>query len=146
MLATLWEVLQERDATRAPPEAVRRHLWGAWLVAQRRAAAMRWELRCLAQEVPALDGALPVLLKGVAYIVRDLPRALRLRGLGGQIAVDLAPLMKKDRRQAEQVAKAALKADPVETTFVGWTPLGHVEMQRRRERVPIDAALLEAAR
>lgn len=75
MLATLWEVLQEEDATQAPPEAARRHLWGAWMVARRRAAAMRWELRCLAEEVPRLDGALPVLLKGVAYIVRDLPRA-----------------------------------------------------------------------
>jgi Ribonuclease G/E len=85
-------------------------------------------------------------LKANLAALRELPRALRLRGLGGQVVVDLAPLMKKDRRQAEQVAKAALKACPVETAFVGWTPLGHVELQRKRERAPLDAALLEAAR
>jgi Ribonuclease G/E len=44
------------------------------------------------------------------------------------------------------VAKAALKSDPVETAFVGWTPLGHIELQRKRERRPLDAAFLEAAR
>ena len=85
-------------------------------------------------------------LKANLAALRALPRALRLRGLGGQVVVDLAPLMKKDRRQAEQVAKAALKTCPVETAFVGWTPLGHVELQRKRERTPLDAALLEAAR
>jgi Ribonuclease G/E len=84
-------------------------------------------------------------LKANLSALKELPRALRLRGLGGQIVVDLAPLMKKDRRQAEQVAKAALKLCPVETAFVGWTPLGHIEMQRKRERAPLDAALLEAA-
>ncbi|MEO1677881.1 MAG: ribonuclease E/G [Pseudomonadota bacterium] len=77
--------------------------------------------------------------------LRDLPRALRLRGLGGQVVVDLAPLPKKHRRQAEQVAKTALKACPVETAFVGWTPLGHIELSRKRERWPLDRSFLEAA-
>ncbi|RDC71357.1 ribonuclease G [Rhodovulum sp. 12E13] len=85
-------------------------------------------------------------LKANLAALRALPRALRLRGLGGQVVVDLAPLMKKDRKQAEQVARAALKACPVETALVGWTPLGHLELQRKRERAPLDAALLEAAR
>ena len=85
-------------------------------------------------------------LKANLAALRELPRALRLRGLGGQVVVDPAPLMKKDRKQAEQVARAALRTCPVETALVGWTPLGHVELQRKRERVPIDAALLEGAR
>lgn len=75
MLATLWELLQWQGATEAPPPPVRRHLEGAWLVAQRRTEAIHWELRCLAAELPALTGARPVLLKGVAYIVGDLPGA-----------------------------------------------------------------------
>lgn len=68
---------------------------------------------------------------------RALPRALRLRGLGGQIALDPAPMSKKDRKALETTLKTAFRFDPVETTLVGWTPLGHVELQRKRERLPL---------
>ena len=40
-------------------------------------------------------------LKANLAALRALPRALRLRGLGGQISVDLAPLAKRDRRRVE---------------------------------------------
>jgi Ribonuclease G/E len=66
--------------------------------------------------------------------VRALPRQLRLRGLGGQIVVDFAPMPKKERRRIEQALTSAFRADPVETALVGWTPLGHFELQRKRER------------
>ncbi len=66
--------------------------------------------------------------------VRELPRQLRLRGLGGQIVIDAAPMPKKDRRQIEAALRTALKADPVDTSIVGWTQLGHLELTRRRER------------
>ncbi|MFW5970456.1 MAG: nucleotidyltransferase family protein, partial [Halofilum sp. (in: g-proteobacteria)] len=75
MLATLWTLLQEQGNAGAPPEPVRFQLWGAWLLAQRRATAILWELRCLATELPVIEGGRPVLLKGAAYIVRDLPGA-----------------------------------------------------------------------
>ena len=80
-------------------------------------------------------------LKANVAAIKALPRALRLRGLGGQIVVDLAPLSKRDRRQIESVAKAALRADPIETTLVGWTPLGHLEFVRKRERLPLSECL-----
>ncbi len=73
--------------------------------------------------------------------LRALPRALRLRGLGGQIVVDLAPLAKRDRKRAEEAAKSAFRRDGIETTFVGWTPLGHMEFLRKRERLPLKEAL-----
>lgn len=76
-------------------------------------------------------------LKANLAAVRDLPRQLRLRGLGGQIVIDLAPMSKKDRLGLEQVLKRALRADTVDTTLVGWTPLGHLELQRKRQRVPL---------
>ena len=44
---------------------------------------------------------------------------------------------KKQRRQLDQVLRTALRDDPVETSVVGWTPLGHIELQRKRERVPV---------
>nr|WP_283255003.1 ribonuclease E/G [Marivita sp. GX14005] len=75
-------------------------------------------------------------LKANLAAVKDLPRQLRLRGLGGQIVIDPAPTAKKDRRQIESALRAALKRDSVETVLVGWTPLGHIELQRKRDRLP----------
>lgn len=80
-------------------------------------------------------------LKANLAAVRDLPRQLRLRGLGGQIVIDPAPTAKKDRRQIESALRAALKRDTVETVFVGWTPLGHIELQRKRDRLPLKEML-----
>lgn len=80
-------------------------------------------------------------LKANLAAVKDLPRQLRLRGLGGQIVIDPAPTAKKDRRQIETALRAALKRDSVDTTFVGWTPLGHIELQRKRDRRPLTEVL-----
>ncbi|MHC0054500.1 ribonuclease E/G [Actibacterium sp. D379-3] len=81
-------------------------------------------------------------LKANMAAARDLPRQLRLRGLGGQIIVDFAPMPIRDRRQLEQVLKAAFRADPVDTTLAGWTPLGNYEMQRKRERLPLEKGVI----
>ena len=80
-------------------------------------------------------------LKANLNLARMLPRQLRLRGLGGQIVLDLAPMPKRDRKLFEIELKRAFKADPVDTTLVGWTPLGHYEMQRKRERVSLESVL-----
>ena len=80
-------------------------------------------------------------LKANVEAMRALPRALRLRGLGGQVVVDPAPLSKRDRRQVESAARAAFRADPIETTLVDWTPLGHLEVIRKRERLPLNETL-----
>ncbi|MFN6978365.1 MAG: ribonuclease E/G [Gemmobacter sp.] len=76
-------------------------------------------------------------LKANIAAARDLPRQLRLRGLGGQIVVDFAPMPKKDRGTLEQVLRAAFKAEGGETTLAGWTVMGLYEMQRRRDRAPL---------
>lgn len=83
------------------------------------------------------DTSLSAGLKANMACARALPRALRVRGLGGQITLDLAPMPKKDRRAFETTLRAAFKVDPEETTLVGWTPLGHYELQRKRGRVPV---------
>jgi Rne/Rng family ribonuclease len=76
-------------------------------------------------------------LKANLAAARDLPRQLRLRGLGGQITVDFAPLAHRDRPRIEAALRAALAEDGIETTLSGWTPLGHLELQRKRTRRPI---------
>jgi len=63
-----------------------------------------------------------------------LGRQLRMRGLGGQIVIDPAPIPKKDRKILESAIKAALRRDVVETNFVGFTQMGLIELQRARVR------------
>jgi Rne/Rng family ribonuclease len=73
--------------------------------------------------------------------LRELPRQLRLRGLGGQIVIGPAPMAKSARAQAEGAFRAALRDDPVETSLAGWTTLGLLEVQRKRERRPLALTL-----
>ena len=87
------------------------------------------------------DVSLAAGIKANMACARALPRALRLRGLGGQIVLDLAPMPKKDRRPFETALRAAFRVDDVETTLVGWTPLGHYELQRKRARAPLSEVL-----
>lgn len=72
---------------------------------------------------------------------RDLPRQLRLRGLGGQIIIDFAPMPKKDRAVLEQQMRGAFKGEAAETSLAGWTPLGNYELQRKRDRMALTEVL-----
>ncbi len=83
------------------------------------------------------DASLAAGIKANMNAARELPRQLRLRGLGGQIVLDLAPMPKKDRRVFETALRAAFRADQIDTVLVGWTPLGHYELQRKRARIPL---------
>jgi len=85
------------------------------------------------------DTSLSAGLKANIAMARALPAQLRCRGLGGQIVLDLAPMAKKERRGFEQVLRAAFRADSIDTVLAGWTPLGLFELQRRRDRLPLEA-------
>ncbi|MEM6824893.1 MAG: ribonuclease E/G [Pseudomonadota bacterium] len=80
-------------------------------------------------------------LKANLDAATELPRQLRLRGLGGQIAVDFAAMPKQQRRTLEEALKKAFRHDWVETSLVGWTGLGLYELQRKRERRPLTEVL-----
>ena len=82
-------------------------------------------------------------LKANIAAARDLPRQLRLRGLGGQIVVDFAPVPKRDRNILDQVIRAAFKTEAAETNLAGWTSLGLFEMTRKRDRWPLAGLLPE---
>lgn len=75
-------------------------------------------------------------LKANVAAARDLPRQLRLRGLGGQVVVDFAPMPKRERHILDQVLKAAFKSDG-EANLAGWTTLGLYELTRKRDRLPL---------
>ena len=82
-------------------------------------------------------------LKASIAAARELPRQLRLRGLGGQVVVDFAPFPKKDRGTLDQVLRTAFKGDGAEANLAGWTTLGLYELVRRRDRLSL-AILLPA--
>lgn len=83
------------------------------------------------------DTSLAAGIKANIACAKALPRILRVRGLGGQIVLDLAPMPKKDRRMFESTLRAALKSDSEETIMLGWTNLGHFELQRKRGRIAL---------
>ena len=80
-------------------------------------------------------------LKANIAAARDLPRQLRLRGLGGQIVIDFAPMPKRDRAVLDQVLRAAFKGSAAETSLVGWTTLGLYELVRKRDRLTLAEVL-----
>lgn len=92
------------------------------------------------------DGSPAAGLKANLDAARDLPRQLRLRGLGGQIVVDFAPMPKRDRGTVEQALRAAFRREDAGAVLAGWTPLGNFELQRRRDRRPLAEALDEGNR
>ena len=80
-------------------------------------------------------------LKANIAAARELPRQLRLRGLGGQVVIDFAPMPKKDRAIVDQVIRAAFKSEGAETNPAGWTTLGLFELTRKRDRLPLAEVL-----
>ncbi|MFN0115285.1 MAG: ribonuclease E/G [Paracoccaceae bacterium] len=83
-------------------------------------------------------------LKANIAAAHDLPRQLRLRGLGGQITVDFAPMPKRHRPQIAEKLRAAFRAAGDDVTLAGWTPLGNFELQRRRDSLPLARAIAVA--
>lgn len=76
-------------------------------------------------------------LKADIALARDLPRQLRLRGLGGQVVIDFAPIPKRDRATLDQVLGAAFRGEGAETSLIGWTAMGLYEINRKRDRIPL---------
>lgn len=76
-------------------------------------------------------------LKANIAVARELPRQLRLRGLGGQVVVDFAPITKRDRATLDQVLRTVFRGESAETTLIGWTAMGLYEISRKRDRLPL---------
>ncbi len=83
-------------------------------------------------------------LKANIAAARDLPRQLRLRGLGGQVVVDFAPMPKRDRQILDQALRAAFKGE-ADTHLAGFTALGLYEIVRKRDRWPLFPAAAPGA-
>ncbi|WBU64182.1 ribonuclease E/G [Paracoccus aerodenitrificans] len=82
-------------------------------------------------------------LKANIALARQLPRQLRLRGLGGQVVIDFAPISKRERGTLEQEMKKSFRADGPDSALSGWTAMGLYELSRKRDRIPL-SLLMEA--
>lgn len=111
---------------------------GAWAAIETTSALVAIDVNTGQDHSPAAG------LKANIALARDLPRQLRLRGLGGQIVVDFAPMPKRDRGTLEQVLRAAFKAESSETVLIGWTAMGLYELSRKRDRVPLSLLARDA--
>lgn len=125
-------VLEMIDALRAPRVAL---TGGGHMMIEPTRALVAVDINTGPDTSPAAS------LKVNIAAARDLPRQLRLRGLGGQVVVDFAPLPKKDRAILDQVIRAAFKHEAAETNLAGWTALGLFEMTRKRDRLPLAEVL-----
>lgn len=77
-------------------------------------------------------------LKTNLAAAKVLPRQLRVRGTGGQIIIDFAPVSKNARHKIKLELKSAFQADPVKSSILDWTRLGHFEINRHRDRLPLN--------
>ena len=75
--------------------------------------------------------------------MKELPRQLKVRGLGGKIVLEFAPLAKKERTKIESELRSSLDKSRTECILVGWTKLGNLELQRKRDRQPISNFLVQ---
>lgn len=83
------------------------------------------------------DGSPAAALKANLALAGELPRQLRLRGLGGKVVVDFAPLSREARPRLESALQAAFRQDATETRLIGWTGLALYEINRKRDRAPL---------
>ena len=83
------------------------------------------------------DGSYAAALKTNLLAMKELPRQLEVRGLGGKIVIEFAPLSKKDRVKVENELHKALRRYKTECLVVGWTTLGNLELQKKRVKPPI---------
>ncbi len=76
--------------------------------------------------------------------VECISRQLRIRNISGIVVIDFIDMMLEEHRNAVvEALREALKHDRLKTTTVGMTPLGLVELTRKKTRLPIDDFMLQ---
>lgn len=76
--------------------------------------------------------------------VECIAKQLRIRNISGIVIIDFIDMAREEHRAAiVEAMKQALKNDRLKTTTVGMTPLGLVELTRKKTRLPIDDFMLQ---
>ncbi len=75
---------------------------------------------------------------------RCIARQLRIRNISGIVIIDFIDMVDPAHREAVvEELKNALKHDRLKTATVGMTPLGLVELTRKKTRLPMDDFMLQ---
>ena len=73
-----------------------------------------------------------------------IARQLRIRNISGIVVIDFIDMVQPEHKQAViEALRNALKKDRLKTSTVGMTPLGLVELTRKKSRLPLDEFMLE---
>ena len=83
------------------------------------------------------DSSISASLKANMQAIEEIPRQLRVRGLGGKIVLELGPLSKKNRTKIEFCLRKKTNSYNDQIKIVGWTPAGNLELERPRDRIQI---------
>ncbi len=118
------ETLEQLGSPRVPLDAA----GDGWMAVEQTEALV---------SVDVNTGAGAAALQTNLAVMNELPRQLRLRGLGGIVVIDLAPVADGDRKRLQKALSAA--ADPA-LDVAGFGPLGLLEATRRKDRPPLALA------
>ncbi len=78
---------------------------------------------------------------------KTIAKQLRLRNISGIVVIDFIDMQLKEHRESViEELKLALKKDRMRTSAVEMTPLGLVELTRKKTRLPIDDFMLTPCR
>lgn len=72
---------------------------------------------------------------------KEIARQIRLRNLSGIIIIDFIDLKEEQKPVLLAALSSYLKADPVQTTLIGMTPLNLVEITRKKVKRPLKETL-----
>ena len=76
-------------------------------------------------------------LRANIQAITEIPRQLRLRGLGGKIVVEMGPLSRSHREKIESNLQKTIAPVPDKIRIAGWTALGNLELEKSRDRIPL---------
>ena len=78
-------------------------------------------------------------LKANIQAISEVPRQLRIRGLGGKIVIEMGPLSLKQRVKIESALKKNIALYSDKIRIAGWTALGNLELEKSRDRMHLGA-------
>jgi ribonuclease G len=74
----------------------------------------------------------------------EIVRQLRLRDIGGIVLIDFIDMKReKDKQSVLDIVEAELKKDEKQTKVIGFTPLGILQLTRKKTKVSLSEALQE---
>ncbi|MCA1063560.1 Rne/Rng family ribonuclease [Rossellomorea sp. AcN35-11] len=136
-------IFKHYDVYAAWENALKKIVWlenGAFLVIEATEAMVVVDVN--SGKFTGKDDLEQTILQTNKLAAKEMAKQLTLRNLSGMILIDFIDMKKDSHRKEVQAALYdALRSDRQRTTIVGFTPLGILELTRKRTRQPLAAYL-----